>query len=29
MEGAGILETKRIWKEVLYINTKLFELLKK
>jgi Fic family protein len=29
LEGAGILETKRIWKEVLYINTKLFELLKR
>jgi Fic family protein len=29
LEGAGILETKRIWKEVLYINSKLFELLKK
>jgi Fic family protein len=29
LEEAGILETKRIWKEVLYINTKLFALLKK
>jgi Fic family protein len=29
LEGAGILETKRIWKEVLYINTKLFDLLRK
>jgi len=29
LEGAGILETKRIWKEVLYINIKLFDLLRK
>jgi Fic family protein len=29
MEAAGILQSKRIWKETLYINAKLFDLLKK
>lgn len=29
LEGIGILKTKQVWKETLYINTKLFELLKK
>jgi len=29
LERIGILETRRVWKETLYINTQLFELLKK
>jgi len=29
LEKIGILESKKIWKETLYINTELFELLKK
>jgi Fic family protein len=29
LEKIGILQTKKIWKETLYINTELFELLKK
>jgi Fic family protein len=29
LEGIGILKSKQVWKETLYINTKLFDLLKK
>jgi Fic family protein len=29
LEATGILKSKKIWKETLYINTRLFELLKK
>lgn len=29
LEGIGILKPKKVWKETLYINTKLFDLLKK
>lgn len=29
LEGIGVLKSKQVWKETLYINTKLFELLKK
>ncbi|HRG10308.1 MAG TPA: Fic family protein, partial [Cyclobacteriaceae bacterium] len=29
LEGIGVLKAKQVWKETLYINTKLFDLLKK
>jgi Fic family protein len=29
LENIGILQSKKVWKETLYINTALFELLKK
>lgn len=29
LEGIGVLKSRQVWKETLYINTKLFELLKK
>jgi Fic family protein len=29
LEKIGILKSKKVWKEILYINTRLFELLKK
>jgi len=29
LESIGILQSKKVWKETLYINTSLFELLKK
>ncbi len=29
LEAIGILKSKQVWKETLYINAKLFELLKK
>ena len=29
LEKLGILQSKKVWKETLYINTELFDLLKK
>ena len=29
LEKIGILQSRRVWKETLYINTQLFDLLKK